>query len=214
MQLTRQIGTVSVETIEGAISSDGKPMRGISPIENVARYNLNTFAVDFNNKTNPPKGWCIYTDGSKTEEGVGLGWIITNGDQLISENCRKLEPHSSVYEAEMQAVIEALKDLGSQVVNKPKPESITVLIDNQATLHTVNKLKVSGSLGTTLINTIENVTHDLGISVHFQWIKSHVGTVGNELADELAKQGTTCSDQIFIPPGIGFHKARDEKENL
>jgi hypothetical protein len=39
-------------------------------------------------------------------------------------------------------------------------------------------------------------------SIAFQWIPSHIGIVGNEIADELAKKGTRVQTSLHPRPNL------------
>jgi ribonuclease HI len=49
-------------------------------------------------------------------------------------------------------------------------------------------------------------------SIAFQWIPSHIGIVGNEIADELAKKGTGV--QTFLHPRSNLRKKVDEMKKI
>ena len=127
----------------------------LKPIEPVARYNLNSFDVVLDKGETVPNGWCIYTDGSKTVEGVGLGWIIAKDSYLISEGFCKLPDYSSVYEAEVWAIVVALDDLKGLLGSKHGPQLVTILVDNQSALHTINKLKITERVRVNLLDQLE-----------------------------------------------------------
>ena len=180
----------------------------LDPMEDIARYNLNNFTVNLTQTQEMPPGWCIYTDGSKTDSGVGLGWLISKDLQAIAEGSLKLNDYASVYEAEIAAIIVALTNLKECIKGKARPQEVTVLVDNQSALHTLNKTKLSGRLRVDLINCVENTQKSLQTQIKFQWVKSHVGTVGNELADELAKAGTSAPNAFPVPQSIGYIKKK------
>ena len=52
--------------------------------------------------------YTVYTDGSKDESGTGYGWCVTRGDQVVYEESRPLDSSSSVFMAEMMALIDSL----------------------------------------------------------------------------------------------------------
>ena len=185
-----------------------KKYLGIPPQKDIFKLNLETYEVDFTNSPPPGEGWCIYTDGSKMNENVGLGWVITLGDEMLSYGYKNLPTHASVYEAEVLAVQCATEDLIQNIIPKATVDikTITYLVDNQATLYTINKTKLVGQLRVDLINCLNNLKYTHKITPKFKWVKSHVGIVGNELADEMAKLGTLSNDRIEVPQSITFVK--------
>ena len=80
-------------------------------------------------------------------------------------------------------------------------QTITFFSDSQASLAALNKLTVKS-------NTVEeclNVLNALGKKnkIHLRWVKAHVGIHGNEVADFLAKKGSTLgegpSNELLTP---------------
>ena len=175
----------------------------------MAKLNLKHFKVELNEMTDTPTGHCIYTDGSKLNGNVGAGWVISLNNTLVSEGSIKLPNHSSVYEAEVIAIIKAADDFEQSVINKGcKPSIATFLVDNQSALMTLQKVKLKGRLPVKLVERIMKLETDHGLEVRFQWVRSHVGTVGNELADCKAKEGTVSNTSIALDHSLTFVKAR------
>jgi len=121
-----------------------------------------------------------YTDGSKTDQGTGYGFVITTNDNVeeIHTHTAKLPDFCSVYQAELIAITaaaERVKDL----VNK----NIVFLTDSQAAINTLNTLNTAinchGALSALLAHN----------TVSVMWVKGHEGHCGNERADTLAKLG-------------------------
>ena len=152
-----------------------KFLGNVPPQINSHMLNLTTFQVSFTNTPPPETGVCIYTDGSKIEGRVGLGWLIANDNKTISEGKKRLPDFCSVYEAEMSAIPQAINDLLSNILPtlKRKPETVTFLVDNQATLHSINKLKISGTLRVEVLESLLSLKNNHGINPRFQWVKSH-----------------------------------------
>ena len=77
-------------------------------------------------------------------------------------------------------------------------------MDSKATIQAITQNKVPESETIrecrTLLKFFENQKKWIG----FQWIPSHIGILGNEIADTLAKRGT----QIQIPVNLEPHLRR------
>ncbi|KAL5251675.1 hypothetical protein ACHWQZ_G014720 [Mnemiopsis leidyi] len=135
-----------------------------------------------------------YTDGSKTEDGCGAGYIITtnNNNTILHEDSLNLPNSCTVYQAELTATIYACRQLTNYT-----DKHIIIWTDS---LSSINSL-------TTLITKNNRVKYCLDIlnqigahnQVELRWIAAHSGLWGNERADELAKHGTTSTTTIARP---------------
>ena len=140
---------------------------------------------------------CCYTDGSKFQQKVGWGFHIniTNdlNDKEIIEDCGRLNDESSVFQAEIMAIIKATMAI----------EKLTTKVewhfycDNQGAVKTLDNPEVN----TKLVWDCSKALSELGTrsKVTLHWVKAHVGHPGNERADTLAKKGTTLTELETIP---------------
>ena len=174
----------------------------LKPIKQSYLLNLGTFKVHWDLPQQPATpGWNIYTDGSKLNQKTGLGWAITHGDSLVSRGNRSLPDYCSVFEAEMSAIPLAISDFLNRLDPlKPKPSVVSIFVDNQSTLHSINKTKLVGDLRVGLVKSLHNLIESHNITPVFYWVKSHNDNVGNDLADYEAKLGTATSYQMSNPP--------------
>ena len=126
----------------------------------------------------------IYTDGSKTNEHVGCGFVIYRGTTEISSNSIRLPEHCTVYQAEVMAI-----QLASQeaiTILEPSDKYIKLFSDSQAALKSLNKFRC---LSKTVVRAVEGL-NELGKNrqrLELNWIKAHNNYPGNERADELAR---------------------------
>ena len=182
----------------------------LKPIKLVHKYNF--FPPTVNLESSDPDGTCVYTDGSKIDNRVGLGWAVCNGDRVVSDGYKRLPDHCTVYEAELLAISQAIIDLRSlNAHGKINESSITFFVDNQAALHTIRKIKLTGETRVRVVDEILSFQSDTGISLIFKWIKGHADFTGNELADALAKSGSACDTIIASEPSLAFIKSQIHK---
>ena len=115
----------------------------------------------------------IYTDGSKTDYGVDAGFVIYHKNKRIHIESIHMPGTSTVFQAEIEAISHAcqyalanLKELDIKYIK--------ILSDSQAAIRALEYME-------TLAIEAKHVT--------LAWIKAHVGTEGNEQADQAAKEG-------------------------
>ena len=150
-----------------------------------------------------PETITCYTDGSKSEQGdTGYGYIITteNNRIIISKTSAQLPPHCSVYQAELSAITEAVKEL---IENQTTNKVIVILTDSDSAIQTLNN-KLINSLTAKRCHAALQVLSSRN-TVTVKWVEAHKGHWGNEEADKLAKAGTIsdikkdgCLPQSYI----------------
>ena len=138
----------------------------------------------------------IFTDGSKSNAGVGYG--VYSG---IFNRKGALPQVASNFTAELYAVLSALEKIIT--LNQ---RNFTIFIDSRSALQA---LEVFNTLHPIVVKILQWVfiLHCRGQKVEFCWVPAHVGVLGNEKADSLAKKAVAellprriplpCSD--FIP---------------
>ena len=114
--------------------------------------------------------------------------------------------------AELYAISKALH---WTVVNSAilPTEQVVILSDSKSGLQAIKKY--STKTYTFLIDQIRKTAAtllDIGISVCLQWIPSHVGVRGNEMADVLANRAHNLQEETIVPLDISEVKTliRDE----
>ena len=133
---------------------------------------------------------CIYTDGSKSDAGVGFGAFFTD-DQISG----RLPDATSIFTAELLAILESIKKL---LLNGSE-DKITIFCDSRSVLES---LQCFNPLHPLVIEILEwlVLARRRDIDVGFCWVPAHVGIHGNEEADLLAKRAVERQPRIYPLP--------------
>ncbi|GBM75475.1 hypothetical protein AVEN_54075-1 [Araneus ventricosus] len=123
-------------------------------------------------------GTRIYTDGSKTEKGVGVAFCVWSEQNIVSRWLAKLQDYNIVFQAELLALKHATDHVTS-LLHQP----ITILVDNQASVQAAANVRSRNTTAKEICKSL--ITNKY---IHISWIKAHVGYDGNEEADRLAKE--------------------------
>ena len=119
----------------------------------------------------------FYSDGSKINNRTGCAYVV-NGKTYSA----RLTRYSSVFTAEQYALFLILKH-----ISRSKKTKFVIFCDSLSALESIKNNKNKNSLNikiSQLLNTISNK------EIVFEWIPSHIGIYGNELADKAAKEST------------------------
>ena len=149
-----------------------------------------------------------YTDGSKMDKNAGLGYIITfKRKKRKIERYNQLREENTVFQAEVAAIMECAKRL-LLVKNK----HILIRSDSKSAIQAIAGQVTKSKLVLECKNALNSLTNNKN-RIDLRWIKAHVGFVGNERADELAKLGTTADGRkINIPIPPSWYKQQTDAE--
>ncbi|GBN23027.1 hypothetical protein AVEN_30138-1 [Araneus ventricosus] len=138
----------------------------------------------------------IYTDGSKTDEGTGSAYCILENYGIIASWQGKLDRNNSVFQAEILTIRMAIKAASS--LHRP----IKIWTDSLSSLVDILNPKSHHSMVREIQTLLLSHKH-----IHLRWLKAHVGYLGNECADQLAKEAITKGNPFLLSKPLSYRKA-------
>ncbi|GBM60383.1 hypothetical protein AVEN_156944-1 [Araneus ventricosus] len=137
-----------------------------------------------------------YTNGSKTNEGTGSAYCILKNYGIIASWQGKLDLRNLVFEAEILAIRMTIEAASS--LHRP----IKIWTDSLSSLMAILNPKSHHSM----VREIQTLllSHK---DIHLRWLKAHVGYLGNECADQLAKEAITKGDPFLLPKPLSYLKS-------
>ena len=128
----------------------------------------------------------VYTDGSKGDSGIGAGIAIFKQHGIIDQLQYKLHDRYSNNHAEQIAIFKALEAVKSFNSLEGRPKTAIIYTDSRITIDSLLNTTSHGNI----IDNFRQQTRELTAqnwTIHYSWVKAHVGNFGNELADNIAK---------------------------
>ncbi|GBL78331.1 hypothetical protein AVEN_42861-1 [Araneus ventricosus] len=153
----------------------------------------------------------IYTDGSKTDEGTGSAYCILENYGIIASWQGKIDNSNSVFQAEILAIKMAIEAASS--LHKP----IKIWTDSLSSLMAIlrglfwysqpkrgyQNRPLYPESHHSIVREIQTLLFSYK-HIHLRWFKAHVGYLGNECADQLAKEAITKGDSFFLPKPLSY----------
>ena len=152
--------------------------------------------------SNDSMNYSIYTDGSKSDEGVGSAFVVYQQSTEIHHRIFRLPVYCSVFQAELLALKKALEHLLDSRPMMP----VQIFSDSLSSLMAIQ----DRNSDTQLVSQIQELLMQLrylAMSVTIYWVKAHVGVAGNERADQLAKSSRSYeAEPIELCAPLSFAK--------
>ena len=132
----------------------------------------------------------IYTDGSGNNESAACAFYSLQSTQSFI-----LHSSLRVFSAEKFAIYNALQYVNSALVKKT-----VICSDSLSALESLTNLYSTDALTIKIQLLVHRLLH-INFQLIFCWVPSHVGILGNELADRAAKEAThkPTSDIALVP---------------
>ena len=137
------------------------------------------------------RGTFIFTDGSKQADYVGSAMAIPSSPPV--QRMERLPKDTSVFNAELNAVLMALKYF--LATDSPL---CSIFTDSQSVLSVLQHVFSAHSI----VQEIQEILFKLkqkGRQVCLCWVPAHVGIIGNELADQTAKEASQLPIVTELP---------------
>lgn len=136
-----------------------------------------------------------YTDGSKSNNDY-VGYAFVTHNHTVK---KKLDPHCSVFTAELTAIFQTLKYISQSSFKKH-----IIYSDSKSALDSFNHITHKSHPITQSVLDLYGRLSVAGYNIKFCWIPSHIGIKGNEEADKAAKSATDNA-HLFIPLPDLYH---------
>lgn len=195
VEIECQLGDVFVRT---ALDRDLWPKKTTN-IKILKQLTLSLINGTYNNRQ------IIYTDASDNGENCGIGIYHESRNVRIS---LRLQHSVCIMSAEIEAIYVAL-----QYITRSNITSPVIMTDSKSGCELIRSNIAKRERDRVIDNILEMATKS-GTTI--QWIPGHTGVKGNDMADQLAKAGTTsdniCKNKLLIHDGLNYFASVSEQE--
>ena len=151
-----------------------------------------SISLAFLTQTNYVNCLSFYTDGSKSPQGVGSAVFLEDFEHTLSW---RLHKDHTVLASELFAVLSSLK----WIFNNLQECRCVIYTDSKVALLLVRNKIINSYFGLIIsIHMILMGLKDKNITIFFQWVPSHCGIFGNEVADSMAKHAISYSETTHL----------------
>ncbi|GFT44992.1 RNase H domain-containing protein [Trichonephila clavipes] len=144
--------------------------------------------VSYSNEVSQEYRTVCFTDGSKLNGRVGLACAIyEKGVEYVTFQHR-LRDECSVFQAELLCINLAVK-LIQDSLRQGGTLNFLICTDSLSSLHCLLNVNSTEKL----VVEVQSILFYLDCDIHFSYVRGHSGNLGNDRADQLAKEAT-CQD--------------------
>ena len=118
---------------------------------------------------------------------VGAGAAIYSNKQLAKQCKYKLHSNCLNNQAQQTAILKALEQL--QGLEAPTSGKVAIYTDSKVAIDSLKNHAMHSFLIVKIRNKIRQLSTQ-NWTIHFRWVKEHIGIEGNEAADKFAKEAT------------------------
>ncbi|KAI5747382.1 hypothetical protein M8J77_014049 [Diaphorina citri] len=141
----------------------------------------------------------IYTDASKNETSVSAAFCTEDSKFNV-----RLSPLLSICNAELMSILYAIHFILNVCQSQTFLLKFMLYSDSLSALQSIQNVFSSNPIAQEIRNILVKNKHIL--SLHFTWVPSHVGIVGNEEADRLAKEALSSNSPSVNTIPINYFK--------
>jgi ribonuclease HI len=126
-------------------------------------------------RENKKKTIQLYTDGSKSEHGVGSGVVIFVRNKLAAQLKFKLDKKCSNNQEGQLAIVKALEAIETLHITENGQRTTAIFTDSRITRDSLKNINNHNFLIEEIRKTV-SILETANWKIEFLWVKDHVGT--------------------------------------
>ena len=156
--------------------------------------------------------YSCFTDGSKINGHTGAALVLFSrfSSEPLTTFKWRLDDRNSVFQAEMMAINQASLLLSSLPIAN---STICIFTDSLSSVHALSATSSSSKLCLDTRHSLDQLATSCK-SLSLTWIRGHAGVRGNEMADTLAKEGSTSTVINAAPLPSSIFKSALQNSNF